>query len=113
MTLLNLRTACLAASVALLTAAAGAPAHAQQGGGRQSMEQCVQRVLTKLYRAKAPDTQVGPAVVQECDAQLRSTLAAAIRSAEAGGCTVERCLTMAQGRAAEEATAAYRAQASR
>ena len=77
------------------------------------MEQCVQRVLTKLYRAKAPETQVGPSIVQECDAQLRATLAAAIRSGEAGGCTIESCLTMAQGRAAEEATAAYRAQVSR
>ncbi len=51
--------------------------------------------------------------MRECDAQLRSTLAAAIKSGEAGGCTVESCLTMAQGRAAEEATAAYRAQVSR
>src|SRR3712207_6623212 len=105
---LNLRSASVAVSLAVL-ATMSAPAQAQQGG-RQSMEQCVQRVLTKLYRARAPETQVGPAVVLECDAQLRSTLAAAVRSGEAGGCTIESCLTMAQGRAAEEATAAYRAQ---
>ena len=109
-TISNLRFAAVAAPFALL-AFASPPAEA--GGGRQSMEQCVQRVLTKLYRAKAPETQVGPSIVQECDAQLRATLAAAIRSGEAGGCTVESCLSMAQGRAAEEATAAYRAQVSR
>ena len=109
-TISNLRIAALAAPFALLAVASG-PADA--GSGRQSMEQCVQRVLTKLYRAKAPENQVGPSIVQECDAQLRATLAAAIRSGEAGGCTIESCLSMAQGRAAEEATAAYRAQVSR
>ena len=96
-----------AAAIALATFAS-APADA--GGGRQSMEQCTGRVLGRLLKARAPETQVGPAVIQQCDAQLRSTLAAAIRSGEAGGCTVESCLTLAQQRAAEEATQAYRAQ---
>ena len=106
----SLSVAAVAVAIAL-SVTGGEPVQAQQGGGRQPMEQCVQRVLTKLYKARAPETQVGPAIVSECDAQLRSTLAAAIRSGEAGGCTIESCLSMAQGRAAEEATAAYRAQA--
>ena len=107
---LSLSVAAIAAAL-VVGAGVGEPAQAQQGGGRQSMEQCVQRVLTRLYKAQAPEQQVGPAIVRECDAQLRSTLAAAIRSGEAGGCTLESCLSIAQSRAAEEATAAYRAQA--
>ena len=86
----------------------GPGAEARGGGARSSMERCVQRVLTRLARARAPETQVGRAVVSNCDAPLRANLAAAIRSGEAAMCTVEGCIQMARERAAEEATAAYR-----
>jgi hypothetical protein len=72
------------------------------------MEQCVQRVLTRLARARAPETQVGSAVLTQCDAQLRARLAAAVRSGEAAGCTVESCLDTARSRAAAEAIGVYR-----
>ena len=85
-----------------------APAYAQSAGGRSSMERCVDRVLTRLARARAPERQVGPAVVASCDRPLRASLAAAIRSGEAAMCTVESCLATARQRAAQEATMAYR-----
>jgi hypothetical protein len=72
------------------------------------MEQCVQRVLTRLARTRASETQVGRAVVSSCDRPLQASLAAAIRSGEAGMCTIESCIDMARQRAADEATAAYR-----
>jgi hypothetical protein len=84
------------------------PALARSGAGRGAMESCVQRVLTRLARARAPETQVGRAVVSSCDGPLRASLAASIRSGEAGMCTVESCLGVARERAAEEAVAAYR-----
>lgn len=81
------------------------PAYAQ---GRASMESCVARVLTRLARARAPERQVGQAVVSSCDRPLRANLAAAIRSGEAAMCTVESCIGIARQRAAQEATATYR-----
>jgi hypothetical protein len=80
---------------------------------RSSMEQCVDRVLTRLARARAPERRVGPAVVSSCDRPLRASLAAAIRSGEAAMCTVESCIAAARQRAAEEATMAYRRRARR
>jgi len=88
-----------------------APSIVEASSGRQSMEQCVSRVLTRLTRARAPEAQVGPTVLSECDGPLRATLAEAIRTGEAGLCTVESCIGMARSRAAEEATEAYRQRA--
>jgi hypothetical protein len=92
-----------------LALAMNAPAaEAGSSRGRQSMEQCVQRVLSGLARQRAPETSVGPAVIQQCDGPLRATLTEAIRTGEAGGCTVESCIAMARERAAAEAAGAYR-----
>lgn len=104
------------AGLALMMPVGSAEAQSGRGGGaggRQGMEQCVQRVLTGLYNQRAPEAQVGPAIVSQCDGPLRATLAEAIRTGEAGSCTVESCLAIARERAAGEATAAYRAQLSR
>jgi hypothetical protein len=100
-------SASLFASALFVATLWSAPAYAQRGG-RSSMEGCVARVLTRLARARAPERQVGPAVVASCDRPLRASLAAAIRSGEAAMCTVESCISMARQRAAEEATASYR-----
>jgi hypothetical protein len=72
------------------------------------MERCVSSVLSRLARVGAPATEVGPAVVSWCDGPLRATLAEAIRSGEAGACTIESCMDLARSRAAEEATQIYR-----
>lgn len=105
----------LPAAALAFGALAATPAAAQgaAGGARDSMEQCVTRVLTGLLRAKTPANQAGRAVVQQCDRQLRATLQAAITSGEAGACTVESCLAIARERAAEEATQAYSQQVGR
>jgi hypothetical protein len=95
-----------AASVALI-AAASVAANAQ-GEARQSMERCVSSVLSRLARMGAPVSEVGPAVVARCDGPLRATLAEAIRSGQAGSCTIESCIDMARSRAAEEATQTFR-----
>ena len=95
-----------AALIALATATLLSPAHA--AAGRQSMEQCVDRVLSQLTRARADEAQVGPTVVSQCDAPLRTALAEAIQSGEAPLCTLESCMGMARSRASEEATAEYR-----
>jgi len=102
-----------AAAVMVLGAAALAPTASQAGGARDSMEQCVNRVLSGLKRANSPASQAGKAVVQQCDRQLRATLQAAIQSGEAGACTVESCLALARERAAEEATQSYSQQVAR
>jgi hypothetical protein len=75
---------------------------------RQTMEQCVSRVLAIMAKSKAPETQVGSAVTTKCDSPLRATLADAIKRGEAAGCTVEGCLDLARTRASAEAIAAYR-----
>jgi hypothetical protein len=98
--------AAVSAALAVLVAASPSPARA--AGGRQSMEQCVDRVLTRLARARAPESQVSPTVLSACDGPLRVTLAEAIQSGEAPFCTVESCMGMARSRAGEEATEQYR-----
>src|SRR3954464_4678489 len=91
-----------AALIALPTATLPSPAHAAPG--RQSMEQCVNRVLSRLARARADEAQVGPTVLFQCDGPLRAALVEAIQSGEAPLCTVERCMGMARSRARDEAT---------
>jgi hypothetical protein len=102
------RSTCLAASalIALATATLAPPTHAAPG--RYSMEQCVDRVLSRLARAGADEAQVGPTVLSQCDGPLRAALADAIQSGEAPLCTVESCMGMARSRASDEATAEYR-----
>ena len=95
-----------AALIALTTATLPSPAHAAPG--RQSMEQCVNRVLARLARARADEAQVGLTVVSQCDGPLRAALAEAIQSGEAPLCTLESCMGMARSRASDEATAEYR-----
>ena len=72
------------------------------------MERCVHNVLARMARAKMPEDQVGPAVISNCDGQLRAVLASAIQNGEAFICTVDRCIGMARQRAAERARLAYR-----
>ena len=107
------RSTCLATSfllstalIAFTTATLPPPAHAAPG--RQSMEQCVDRVLSRLARARADEAQVGPTVLSQCDGPLRAALAEAIQSGEAPLCTLESCMGMARSRASDEATAEYR-----
>ena len=96
-----------------LIAGVNVPAVAQDSATRQSMEKCVVTVLQRLARSRAAESQVGPAVVSQCDRQLRATLAAAIRTGEAAFCTVETCIDLARARATEEATQLYRQHATR
>ncbi len=103
----------LAAATALSAILLTASASAQTAGTRQSMERCVDTVLARMARAKAPEAQVGSAVVSQCDAPLRAALASAIQNGEAFICTVESCIGMARARAAEEAKSAYRERLSR
>ena len=72
------------------------------------MERCVDSVISRMARAKAPEAQVGQAVVSQCDGPLRAALASAIQTGEAFICSVESCIGMARQRAAEEAKSAYR-----
>ena len=95
-----------------LTLAPTSEAQANQSS-RQTMEQCVGRVLATMAKSKAPEIQVGSAVTTQCDSPLRATLAEAIKKGEAGGCTVEGCLDLARTRASAEAMAAYRKMTSR
>ena len=95
-----------AAAATVLSAAL--PSAAQAKGGRQLMEQCVDHVLSQLARARAAETQVGPAVLSECDGALQAALADAVESGEAPAfCKVGFCITLARSRAAQEATEAY------
>lgn len=82
---------------------------AQTAAARQSMERCVERVLSQVARSKTPDVDVGQAVVSQCDAPLRAALQSAIQTGEAAICSVESCIGIARQRAAEEARSAYRA----
>ena len=101
-------------SIALVAAAgvaalATTPSVTQAAGGRHAMEQCVDRVLSRLTRTGAADSQVGPAVLSECDQPLRLVLSDAIESGEAPGlCRIAFCLDLARSRAAQEATAEFR-----
>ena len=101
--------ALLSAATALSVVLSAGVTSAQTAGARQSMERCVERVLTQMARTKTPDAQVGQAVVSHCDAPLRAALLSAIQTGEAAICSVESCIGMARQRAAEEATSAYRA----
>jgi len=99
----------LSAAAAIAAFSAGLPPAAQAKGGRQLMEQCVDHVLSRLAQTRAIETQVGPAVLSECDAALQAALADAIESGEAPTfCRVGFCITLARSRAAQEATEAYR-----
>jgi hypothetical protein len=80
----------------------------------KAMDACVSKVLARLKQERAMYRAVKPAVVEECDAQLRAVLAAAIRVGQAGPCTtVEGCIEMARGRAGDEATAEFQRGANR
>ena len=104
----------LCAVAALALAAASLPATAQvpQGGAggpaRQDMQRCVGGVLSQLARSQSPETLVGPTVVSRCDRQLRAALQEAIKTGEAGNCSVDSCLASARQRASEQAVLAYR-----
>ena len=98
----------LVAAATFTTLLFSTAATAQTVGSRQSMERCVDSVLSRMARAKAPEGQVGPAVVSQCDAPLRAALASAIATGDAFICSVESCIGMARQRAAEEAKSAYR-----
>jgi len=98
----------LLAPATILSLVLSSGAFAQSANARQSMERCVERVLSQMARTKAPEAQVGQAVVSQCDAPLRAVLQSAIQTGEAAVCSVESCIGMARQRAAEEATSAYR-----
>ena len=100
--------ATLSAAAAIAALSAALPTAAQAKGGRQLMEQCVDHVLSRLAQARAAETQVGPAVLSECDGALQAALTDAIESGEAPAvCKVGFCIAMARSRAAQEATEAY------
>ena len=96
--------------VLVFSAASSAPTPAQAASGRQLMQQCVGRVLSSLARRRAPENQVGPAVLSRCDRPLRASLAEAIGTGQAPMCTVESCIDQARARAVAESIAAYRQQ---
>ena len=100
-----IRLATAATLATLLFTTAGA---AQTAVTRDSMERCVDKILSRMARAKALEAQVGQAVVAQCEAPLRAALASAIQTGEAAMCSVESCIGMARQRAAEEAQSAYR-----
>ena len=87
---------------------------AQGGPARASMERCVERVLSGLAKAKAPESEVRHAVLSGCDGPLRATLAEAIKSGEARMCaSFDACIDLARKQTADEAKEAYRARAGR
>ncbi len=79
------------------------------------MERCVDRVLTQMARDKAPEREVGRAVLATCEGVLRETLVEAMNTGEARGmcASVEACMEIARKRTADEAREAYRARVSR
>ena len=102
-------TATLAAATAIAALSAALPTATQAKGGRELMEQCVDQVLSRLARARAAETQVGPVVLSECDGALQAVLSDAIETGEAPAfCKVGFCITLARSRAAQEATEEYR-----
>ena len=101
--------ATLLVATAVTVLGASLPTAAQAKGGRQLMERCVDHVLSRLTQARVAETQVGPAVLSECDGALQAVLADAIESGEAPAfCKVGFCITLARSRAAQEATEEYR-----
>ena len=102
-------TASIIAAVALAATTDAALAQHRARDRQQSMEQCVGSVLGRLAQAKAPEAQVGPTVVSQCDGPLRARLAAEIARGRARDCpSVESCIDKARQQAAEAATEAYR-----
>ncbi len=108
MSKLSVDLSAMSLSLAIAAGVLTSMPNAAQASGRQSMQQCATRVLSGLARARAPESQVGSAVVSRCDGPLRAALADAIRSGEAANCTVESCIDMARSRAAAEAIQSYR-----
>src|SRR3954467_4487590 len=86
-----------AALIALTTATLPSPAHAAPG--RQSMEQYVDRGLSRVGGPTVDEAQGGPPVPAKCEGPLRAALVEAIQSGEAPLCTVESCMGMARSRA--------------
>lgn len=84
-----------------------------EAAARDAMQACATRVMGQLSKSGTPAERVGPTVVRQCDRQLRAALAEAIKTGEAGGCTVESCIAMAQERASEESTQQYQARTGR
>ena len=97
-----------AASFAAMIASGSGALAGGSTGGKASMERCVKATLSKLAQSRAPEAQVGPAVLSRCDVPLRAALVEAINSGEAFICTVQSCIGIARERAAEEARTAYR-----
>jgi hypothetical protein len=92
----------------------GPAAHAQGGPARASMEQCVERVLAGLAKAKAPESEVRRAVLTGCDGPLRATLAEAIKTGEARMCaSFEACIDIARKQTVDEARDEYRKRVAR
>jgi hypothetical protein len=90
------------------------PTQAQTGPAHRAMERCVDRVLSRLAQAKAPEREVGRAVTSGCDGPLRAVLAEAMKTGEAQMCaSVDACMDIARKTAADEARQAYRARVSR
>src|SRR5215217_21420 len=89
-------------------------AHAEGATARASMERCVERVLSGLAKAKAPESELRNAVLSGCDGPLRATLSEAMKSGEARMCaSFEACIDIARKQTAEEAKEAYRARLGR
>ena len=89
-------------------------AQAQGGPARASMERCVDRVLSGLAKAKAPESEVRNAVLSGCDGPLRATLGEAIKSGEARMCSsFDACIDLARKQTADEAKEAYRSRVRR
>ncbi len=112
---MSLRSVPLISVVAALTfsALAVTAVNAQQAASspsaaaRQTLERCVSGQLARLARTKAPEAQVGPAVVQQCDPHLQGLLTVMIQSGEAPCPSVNMCLPMARDRMAQEAYSSY------
>jgi hypothetical protein len=68
-----------------------------------------------MARDKAPEREVGRAVLATCEGVLRETLVEAMNTGEARGmcASVEACMEIARKRTADEAREAYRARVSR
>ena len=79
----------------------------------KAMSACVRKVLNRLQQESATIRAVKLAVGEDCDAQLRAVLAAAIRVGQAGPCkSVEGCIEQARTRAGNEAAVDFSRQRS-
>lgn len=75
---------------------------------KNAMAACVRGVVNRLQQQNATIRAVRQAVGEDCDAQLRAVLAAAIRVGQAGPCqSVEGCIEQARTRAGNEAAADF------